>query len=200
MSDEQDEQDEQREVKVLLKKLTTTYQDFKNNHTTKPAISTADLINTIRAASFKDQNTKAVDALLHHEPDVIHLSVSPKELIRILHGLNIQGQYLEAEHYVKGSVGTNVSSEQRWSKVAEIMLIKEPGEKLSRHNSDVFCWYWGIVKAGRSPREASEEVFKRFKFSNQEACDQWLKREVNKRKKEGGIYADIPAPSTSPRN
>jgi hypothetical protein len=134
------------------------------------------------------------------EPDDdIDISINPTELISILLGLHHLRMYLHAKQYLKENVGKGISNEKRWSKVAEIMLIKEPGEKLKLYDDDAFISYWAYTKAGLDPRKASEEVFKKFKFPSQEACDQWLKREVNKRKKESLVYANIPAPSTSPR-
>ncbi len=187
------------EAGALLSRLEAAYQHFEGNHTT-PVLDAETLTNLTRAAAFGDQDAKKrIDAIMHPEPDIINVTVSPKELLTLIQGLILQGQNLIAEQYIKDSLGKNVTSTQRWSTVAEIMLLKTPGENISRRDSDRFCCYWAMIKSGLKPRAASEEVFKQFKFDNQEACDQWLSREINRRKKESEIYKDIPAPSTWPR-
>lgn len=165
-------QDNRREAEALLKKVTAAYLEHE-----------------------KDQ------ANTHYDQDVIDITISPGESMFIALGLNLLIQSFDAEEYIKESIGTGITSEKRWSKVAEIMLLKDPGEKLSSHGSDEFCLYWGAIKAGMSTRKASEEVFKRFKFNSQEACDQWLKREITQRQKEKpkSVYDEIPKPSTGPR-
>jgi hypothetical protein len=196
---------ERRETARLEDKLWAAYHAWKPAQSeTNPPYDIEALARLIMAREFTDDPEKRqkiqekIEALKPRE-DVINISVSPTELMRIVSSLIVKQQILHAEQYVKDSLGTGISSEQRLSKVAEIIGIKEPGKKLKTHNDDVFCFYWAHIKRGLKPRQASEEVFKKFKFISQEACDQWLKRKVNEMKKKHSDYAYIPAPSTSPR-
>ncbi|MCL7419791.1 MAG: hypothetical protein M8364_02655 [Methylobacter sp.] len=200
------EQDYILEIELLSERLDAVYSEWKENQPKiKPGYADANsLINLTMALAFctdpemqKDIEKKLES--LRPKEDVIDLSFSPRELISILQGLHHLRMYLHAKQYLKESVGKDISTEKRWTNVAEIMLIKEPGEEPRLHDDEAFIYYWATIKSGLAPRKASEEVFKKFKFPSQEACDQWLKRQVNKRKKESPVYANIPAPSTSPR-
>ena len=93
------------------------------------------------------------------------------------------------------------TNEQRWSKVAEIMLIKNPEEKLSIHGDEELIWYSVMINSGKNPRQASEEVFKKFRFNSLEACDKWLRREIEKYQKNqpDDWFCELPKPSTAPR-
>jgi hypothetical protein len=131
------------------------------------------------------------------------LDLSPVEILLIQQGLVLLVQSFEAERFISESLNTDSSipkeqrgsSAQRWSKVSEIMLLKDPKNTSSVHGSNEFCYYWGLIKAGLAPRKASEEVFKKFKFKNLEACDKWLYDEVRKRKKENpSMYGAIRLP------
>jgi hypothetical protein len=197
--------DELLEVEILSKKLLAIYSEWdKKRPKSKPKYDAESFVRLTMALAItsnperRKEIEKKLEALKPKE-DVINISLSPRELLFILKGLNIEEQFYHTEQYVKESIGTGVSNEQRWSKVAEMMLIKEVGGKLKLHDDDAFCFYWAHIKRGLKPRQASEEVFKEFKFISQEACDQWLKRKVNEMKKKHPIYAEIPAPSTSHR-
>jgi hypothetical protein len=196
-------------VHELSKKLSKIFSDFTENQKCKPSANQINkkIINLTRAKIFQcdidEQNNiqNEIDLLnkqLHD--DSIDITISASDLCLIQLGLNLLGQSYEAEKFVKTSVGQSMTNEQRWSKVAELMLLKEPGEKLSRHGSDEFCYYWGLFNAGVEPREASEKVYEKFKFQSQEACDKWLQREIAKRKKENPeLYEAIKSPNTYPR-
>jgi hypothetical protein len=198
-------QDDRREAEALLKKVTAAYKEWDKN---RPIPTTSnDRANAIRKLTAllispnpSPEKREKYEAILNPEPDVIDITISPLESMLIGLGLNLLIQSFEADEYIQKNYSKGTSSEQRWSKVAEIMLLKEPGYKLSRHGSDEFCLYWGAIQAGMPPRKASEKVFEKYKFNSQEACDQWLKREVTRRKKENPkLFGDLKKPSTSPR-
>jgi hypothetical protein len=200
-------QDDRHEAEALLEKVTAAYNEWDKNRPIAPnsndrVIALMKLTALLISPNPSPEKREKYEAILNPEPDVIGITISPLESTLINQGLILLIQSIEAKHYIKESIGTNVTSEQRWSKVAEIMLIKEPGEKLSLHGSDEFCLYWALVKSGLSPRKASEGVFEKYKFNSQEACDKWLRREITRRQKETShsIYDGIPKPGTSPRD
>lgn len=199
--------DKQREIKALLNKLDAVYLDWEKNRP-KPKSGYADAATVIHkslslAFCIDTERRKELETLLNPEPDVIDISVSPTELLSILIGLVLLMQSLEAERFVKDSIGKGVSNEKRWSKVAEMMFIKDPAEKLRRHGNAELIAYWVRIDHGMTPRKASEEVFKKFKFNSQMACDKWLRREIERKQREKqkgvpNLFADLPKPSTSP--
>jgi hypothetical protein len=169
------EQNKQCEIQSLLDKLESVYSQWEKKHTqTEPADPDAyKIINLSRALTFctdperYEQLEEELETLLHAEPEVIELSVNPSELLTLMIGLILSIQSFEAERYVKESLGAGVSVGQRWSKVAELMLIKQPDEKLRQHGDGELIEYWLHINQGLSPREAKEKVFKKFKFSSQ---------------------------------
>ncbi|MGZ5051225.1 MAG: hypothetical protein ACXWF8_00030 [Methylobacter sp.] len=160
-------------------------------------LDTENLLHELIAIQ-RDVETK-ISSSSRYEEQFINISLSECELIRIIQGLNLLGQSLVAEQYIKDSIGTDISDAKRWETVAEIMLLKEPGEKISKYGSNEICFYAGAIKAGFSPHEASLEVFKRSKFPSHEACKKWLCREIESRKKQNVIFSDLPKPSSWPK-
>lgn len=196
--------DEIREIMALSKKLYSIFRDDDAQRTHQNGYANArNIMNTTMAKAFckNPEELKAIEAeeqaLEDKRNPKIELSITPSELLLMLQGLIYYHQSKEAEKYIKHSIDAGITSEKRWSKVAEIMLIKNPDEKLSRHGDDELIWYNVLIGSGMKPRQASEEVFKKFKFSSQEACDKWLRRAIEKRKT--GFLAELPKPGTSPR-
>lgn len=198
-------QDNRREAEALLKKVTAAYNEWDKNRPIPPtsndrAIAIRKLTALLISPNPSPEKREKYEAILNTEPDVLDIAISPLESMLIALGLNLLIQSFKAEEYIKESLGTGVKPEKRWEKVAEIMFFKEAGKSLSPHGSDEFCLYWGLVKGGMAPRKASEKVFEKYKFNSLPACDQWLKREVTRRKKENPkLFGDLKKPSTSPR-
>lgn len=207
----ENEQDEQRILGALLDRLEAVYSEWeKNCPKTEPSYADASkVINRAIARVFctdperRNEIENELEAL-NPEVDFIDISVTPYELLALMLGLMCSIQSLEAKKYINESLGTGVSNEQRWSTAAEIMFIKEPGERLRPHTGDELIYYSVHIKRGAKPRKASEEVFKKYKFSSQGACDKWLRREIERRQREqqNGVpdfLAELPKPGTSPR-
>jgi hypothetical protein len=198
-------QDDRREAEALLKKVTAAYNEWDKNQPIPPTSN--DRANAIRKLTAllispnpSTEKQEKYEAILNPEPDIIDITISPLESMLIALGLNLLIQSFEAEEYIQENYSKGTSSEQRWSKVSEIMLLKEPGKKSSARGSDKFCLYWALVLSGMAPRKASEKVFEKYKFNSQEACDQWLKREVTRKQKENPkLFGALKKPSTSPR-
>jgi hypothetical protein len=157
---------------------------------------TESLLHTLNAI-FEGSKKELVSS--QYEDHLINISVSQRDLLLILQGLNLHGQSLVAEQYIKDSWGTAIKAEERWETVAEIMLLKEPGEKLNKYGSDEICLYVGAIGAGLNPNEASLEVFKKSKFPSHGACKKWLSREIKSRKKQNMIFSDLPEPNSWPK-
>lgn len=198
-------QDDRREAEALLKKVKAAYSEWDKNRPTPPtsndrAIAIRKLTALLISPNPSPEKREKYEAILNPEPDVLNIAISPLESAFIALGLNLLIQSFKAEEYIKESQGAGIKPEKRWEKVAEIMLLRESGKSLSPHGSDEFCLYWGLVRGGMAPRKASEKVFEKYKFNSQEACDQWLKREVTRRQKESPhIFGNLKKPSTSPR-
>jgi len=172
-----DYHEEIREIKSLEKKLRDIFNRFEKQPSKVPD-------------EFSDEEEK------------ITVSISPIDFTLIFRGLIYLRQSVEAERYIKESIATGVTNEQRWSKVAEIMLLRDPNEKLSIHGDDELIFYAVMIKTGLTAKQASEEVFKKFKFNTLESCDKWLRREIEKyqKKQPSHWFCELPKPSTAPRS
>jgi hypothetical protein len=197
------------EINSLLKKLDDIYHEFEANNPTEKAAyaNSKELVFLALARGFCNDPDmlKEIEALEQKKAakknQTINLSITPSELLTINLGLVYLYQSKLAEEYVKKSVATGTTNEQRWSKVAETMLIKNPGEKLSLHGYEELIWYSAMINCGKNTKQASEEVFKKFSFNSLEACDKWLRREIQKYQKTqpDHWFCDLPKPSTAPR-
>ncbi len=173
-----DSEDELTDVRSLLNELDTIYRKWDSN--------------TLESY-LMDQ-----DREIGFSSETIELSFDKREMIKVLQGLLLLTQSLEAEQFVKDSLHAKMSSEQRWSKVAEIMLVKTPGEKLKPHGVDEIMRYKVLVEGGYAPKLAAREVYRQFKFSSQEACNKWLCDEITRYKKSGNmVFSDLKKPSKS---
>ena len=141
--------------------------------------------------TFRNHNT---------EIDLVDITISYRELLQILQGLVFLRQSHDATDFVKNSLNINMKSDERWRTVSEIMMIKDPIEKLSPHGDGEVSLYVAMIWCGMTPKKASEAVFKKHNFNSQEACDKWLQREIKRRKNDGWEFLnDIKAPSSWPR-
>lgn len=200
---------ESSEILSLIAKLEDVSREFDKKQPTKCGYANAkEIVNLAIARALCPYDTERREIEQKEQErhaklnPKIELSVTQLELSEIIRGLCYLQQSKIAEEYVKDSIATGITNEQRWSAVAEIMLIKNPDEKLSLHGIDELIWYSVMINSGKKPRQASEEVFKKFSFNSLEACDKWLRREIEKYQKNSlydWLVGNLPKPSTAPR-
>jgi hypothetical protein len=188
------------EIESLLERLKAISTNFQDN---QPEITWQDNLNQVIRISLgklhtdpeklKEYEKLQEDRKAQQNPR-LNISVSPIEICSLIQGLIYLKQSIHAHQYVRNSIG-HTSNERRWSDVSEIMLIKNPDEKLRRHGFDELCEYSLHVDNGLTPREASHKVFKKFNFPTQEACDKWLIREIAKQG-ENSVFANLPSLNT----
>jgi hypothetical protein len=206
------DQDDLKAIEDLSEKLGRLYSKNLASKRKKPPaceiqneilrLTVANSILPDSAIEKKKSNEKKIKALEKElQDDLINIAITESDLCLINLAMVYLKQSYEANQYVKDSTSTGISSQKRWERVAEIMLIKNPDEKrLPKYSDDLFINYWALTRAGISPSKASEEVCKKFNITDQEDCDKWLQRKVVKRQKEcPEVYGNILKPNTYPR-
>ncbi len=134
------------------------------------------------------------------QPETIHLTLEPIELILLIQGILSRRCEEKAKAYVKSSLNKDISYGKRWANVAEIMLLKEPGEKLRRrgHNNLEMHEYLLYISLGNTANQAAQNVCEKFHFPSQGACNEWIRDEIKRFKKEKfTLFGDLPKPDKS---
>lgn len=137
------------------------------------------------------------------QPDTIQLSLEPVELIELIQGILLRRCEQNAKKYLNASLNQGVSYGQRWATIAELMLIKEPGEKLRRRgkNNSEMLDYRLYLSLGDTPDQAAQKICKKYRFPTQAACNNWIRREITRfRQEKSSFFGYLKKPKKSIKN